>query len=586
MYTVTECIENPLVVVKKIFDAYKGSTNVGIGNDYEVSENFKNVFATEAAIKMIPSINDICTDDIPSNTLVRFRCMIQNTGLGHEMYLSVFETFDSSGVKEEGSHTNNNVNSFSSNLLDSPTTVLDERYLYYCVSVPENNSNVIKKRSNDDDSIEDLDRLATKLNLFDDEQHHLENHNRRQLEKNYVASKFPFPNESHVSAIVKVYEKNDSLKVGDVMEIIGVLEHFTRRESGNNNDEFNPSNDFIDPSSLLKVPRLHAIFYRKLHSSSNPLISEVNLKNTTLEVQNTARDTRNSLIQYIASAFAGDLLVAEFVLLQLLSRIYNRRDGLTLGKFGINITNIPPSSQIDDKSVSSSSLPLSHTNPFTRNVAAILSSVLTKYHDLPLTLSTLNNVFFYPRCDGVLDSGVFQVSDGTFFLVDETVLKEGTLGDTGVRNMQTLTDILNTQKLNYVFPFNNFQFNIDIGLIIFSTAKSFFPVDCVIPLRPLATQETMPSLSEETLTEYQKYISILRYLDYSISESVSEFVQNEFVKQRQTAAKNGQSLMTPDDLFLQMNLARLTALSFGETELTTEIWKYTLNLDRVRRERL
>ncbi|CAG8449847.1 8679_t:CDS:10 [Ambispora leptoticha] len=552
MYTATECIENPLGVVKKLFDAHKGSTNVGIGNDYEVSKNFKNVFATEETIKLIPSINDICADNIPSNTLVRFRCMIQNTGLGHEMYLNVFETFDSSGTKRR----------------------LSSR----------NNSNVIKKKPNDDDSVEDLDRLAANLNLFYDEQKHLQDHHRRQLEKSYVASKFPFPDESHVSAIVKVYEKNDSLKVGDVIEFIGVLEHFTWKDSGNN-DEFNPSNDFIDPTLLLRVPRLHAIFYRKLHQSSNPLISEMNLKNTTLKVQEAARGTRNSLIQYIASAFAGDLLVAEFVLLQLLSRIYNRRDGITLGKFGINITNIP-SLQIDEGTSSSETypLPLSHTNLFTRNVATILSSVLTKYHDLPLTLSTLNNVFFYPRCDGVLDSGVFQVSDGTFFLVDETVLKEGTLGDTGVRNMQTLTDILNTQKLNYLFPFNKFQFNIDIGLIILSTAKSFFPADCVIPLKPLNTKEAMPLLSEETLTEFRKYISIMRYSDYSISESISEFVQDDFVKQRQIAARNGRSLMTPDDLFLQMNLARLITLSFGETELTTEIWEYTQKLEHARKE--
>ena len=34
---------------------------------------------------------------VPKNTLVRFRCMIQDTGLGQEMFISAYEKMDANG---------------------------------------------------------------------------------------------------------------------------------------------------------------------------------------------------------------------------------------------------------------------------------------------------------------------------------------------------------------------------------------------------------------------------------------------------------------------------------------------------------
>lgn len=46
----------------------------------------------------------------------------------------------------------------------------------------------------------------------------------------------------------------------------------------------------------------------------------------------------------------------------------------------------------------------------------------------------------------------------------------------GVRNLKALNDIMDHQKLNYMFPFNNYEFNTDIGIIILSNAKTFLSV--------------------------------------------------------------------------------------------------------------
>src|SRR5581483_1122099 len=101
------------------------------------------------------------------------------------------------------------------------------------------------------------------------------------------------------------------------------------------------------------------------------------------------------------------------------------------GKFALNVSNLPPYSIVANGNLQNNHLNLEHNNLFAKRVASILASLLPKYHDLPLTLSTLNEVFYFPHSNNDLDSGVLQVSQGTWFLVDETVLKEGKLYDTG-----------------------------------------------------------------------------------------------------------------------------------------------------------
>ena len=109
-----------------------------------------------------------------------------------------------------------------------------------------------------------------------------------------------------------------------------------------------------------------------------------------------------------------------------------RQNGLALGKLVLNISNAPPCNIVANGNSLNNDLSLEHNNLFAKRIASVLASLLPKYHDLPLTLSTLNDVFYFPRSNNDLDSGVLQVSQGTWFLVDESVLKEGKLCDTGM----------------------------------------------------------------------------------------------------------------------------------------------------------
>ncbi|GBB86215.1 hypothetical protein RclHR1_12650008 [Rhizophagus clarus] len=572
MFSRSECIERPLDTAKYLFELESNSGNQA-DEPVDIPAYFRTIFASEESVNQIPSLNDVSNVyDIPQNTLIRFRSMIQNTGFGHEVFVSSYEIADCDGVKQRKFHKySDEINFKDVDMLECVNSKFSERQLFYCTSVPgETQKNRFQSGSETD--IEDLVRSTAYINL---------NNEKVNVDLKEVASKYPFPKESHMAAIVKIYEKDDSLKVTDVVEFIGVLNH-PRVETKNTTEsrcEFNVS---CENTASYYVPSVHVIFYRKLHPTGNPLLSsDANL----FVSPSDAMHIRSALIHYIASAFAGDDLVAEFVLLQLLSRIHFRQNGLTLGKFALNISNLPCNITVNRNTQNYNSI-LEHENSFAKRVASILASLLPKYHDLPLTLSTLNEIFYFPHSNNDLDSGVLQVSQDTWFLVDETVLKEGKLCDIGVRNLKALNDIVDHQKLNYTFPFNNYEFNTDIGIIILSSAKTFLSYDCNIPLIQKSENTAILDAPEDMLNQFRNYISILRYTDFNIPEDISDYVQADYVAQRQNASRNGTPLMTQQDLMLLLNLSRFVCLSFGSLKLTKELWDYTKNLDEARRRRI
>ncbi|CAG8714942.1 1829_t:CDS:10, partial [Funneliformis caledonium] len=525
-----------------------------------IPEYYKTIFELGGNVNQIPSLNDVsCVYDIPQYTLVRFRAMIQNTGFGHEVFVSSYEMVNNDGIKQRKFHKysdeiilkDENLNDVLESL-NSPTNEFSERQLFYCTSVPGETQSRLK-------SVTDIEGL-------------------HQNNLNKFTSKYPFPKEKHMAAVVKIYEKEDSFKVTDVVEFIGVLNYPRKATNDANESQCEEFNVLYENTASCYTPSVHVIFYRKLHPTGNPLIPTTNLS----VYPNDAKRVRNAMIQYIAAAFGGDDLVAEFVLLQLLSRIHLRQNGLALGKLALNISNAP----IVANGNSNNDLSLEHDNLFAKRISSVLASLLPKYHDLPLTLSTLNEVFYFPRSNNDLDSGVLQVSQGTWFLIDETVLKEGKLCDTGIRNLKALNDILDHQKLNYTFPFNNYEFDTDIGIITLSNAKSFLNHDCNIPLIQKPENITILDVPEDTLNQFRNFISILRWTDFNIPENISDYIQTDYVTQRQKASRNGIPLMSQEDLMLLLNLSRLVGLSFGSSELTKELWEHTKKLDEARRDRI
>lgn len=124
-------------------------------------------------------------------------------------------------------------------------------------------------------------------------------------------NKFPLPGQDHASAIVKFYnDMAENIKVGQLIEIIGVKGQDLQQSQQQENHGFESVLDLFS-----NVPVIHAIAFNNLEAiNSCPLSNHE-------EVIHQAHDIRNQLINYISSAVGGDALAAEFILLQLLSRV-------------------------------------------------------------------------------------------------------------------------------------------------------------------------------------------------------------------------------------------------------------------------
>ena len=85
-------------------------------------------------------------------------------------------------------------------------------------------------------------------------------------------------------------------------------------------------------------------------------------------------------------------------------------------------------------------------------------------------------------------------------------------------------------------------------------------------------------LDENLLNNLRKYVTMAKYLPYSISEAVQKRVQEDFVEMRQDVAAK----VSSDDLHAWLTLGRLMSLSLGETELSLTVWDKVKQMEKER----
>lgn len=136
-----------------------------------------------------------------------------------------------------------------------------------------------------------------------------------QQDQHQQHKKYPLPNTPHVSAAVKFYSSMDSLRVGQLIDVIGVLGHNNNTSEASTQQQHDAIDGFEDAShvSLENIPVVHAVTYRSLDGSMK----------RSFDSQDSLpyHDVRAKLIDYLSTVLGGDKLAAEFLLLSLVSRV-------------------------------------------------------------------------------------------------------------------------------------------------------------------------------------------------------------------------------------------------------------------------
>uniref|UniRef100_A0A4W5NYV4 Mini-chromosome maintenance complex-binding protein n=1 Tax=Hucho hucho TaxID=62062 RepID=A0A4W5NYV4_9TELE len=566
----------------------------------------------------VPSLNDVPLHYLKPNSLVKFRCLVQDM-FDPEFYMGVYETVDPStkaNVLRCGKYKDVTECGVD---LNSRNTVTAERQTFYCVPIPGESpwakeisflsaARVVpstsyvpsrQKRSYEEDD-DDMDTQPQKQREPHTETHGNGDSKRQETEapssqttapsdtSSHLDLNFPLPGERGPACLVKVYEGLDSFKLNDTLEIYGILSVnpvltvivYPHRD---------PSLLLLDPTESMEtpeeqrahdppaslVPRLHMLYARPLQHN-NPLLPSDPTEDQSAFVSSflvEMASVRAELLAYLTHVLLGDGLAAEYLLLHLISNVYTRRDVLPLGKFTLNLSGCP-------------------LNSYTERLYQIIQQLVPCSYRLSMSLHTMNSMRLVPKKDYVanrLVSGALQLARNTSLFLDETQLEQGQLDSSGVRNITALGNLISWQKVDYDFSYHQMEFPCNINVLVTSEGRSLLPSDCQVPLQP---QVTPPNMEEYLTTihmaqftsqinKFRVYLSLARTLDYSISDEVTKAVEDDFVDMR----KDDPQSVTAEDLHRMLVVARLLSLSLGQTTLSRDGWMRAKHIDMLRRSR-
>ncbi|CAM4583757.1 unnamed protein product [Lepidochelys olivacea] len=577
MPCVADWLNSPLSIVQGIF------AQNGPSPDWEkkVTEYFTEKLKENNATNWVPSLNDVPLHYLKPNSLVKFRCMVQDM-FDPEFYMGVYETIDP--------NTKTRLNVGASQARVSPSTsYTPSRHKRSYEEDEDMELHPSKQKEQHMGNIGDIHgcgepkRLETEASAG----HQLISPNcSPPLDLN-----FPLPGEKGPACLVKVYERWDSFKVNDTLEVYGILSVDPVLSIVNNEERENSSSP-LDPMECMDtveeqrvhsppaslVPRIHVILAQKLQHI-NPLLpaclNEEESKSFVSSFMMELSPLRAELLGFLTHALLGDSLAAEYLILHLISTVYARRDVLPLGKFTVNLSGCPRNSI------------------FTEHIYRIIQQLVPAAYRLQMTIENMNHSRFIPHKDYTanrLVSGVLQLASNTSLVIDETLLEQGQLDTTGVHNVTALGNLITWQKVDYDFSYHQMEFPCNINVLITSEGRSLLPSDCQVQLQPQIIPPNMEEYINSLLTavlpsmlnKFRIFLSLLRLLDYSISDEVTKAVEEDFVEMR----KNDPESITADDLHRTLLVARFLSLSAGQTTLSRERWLRAKQLEALRKTRL
>ncbi|KAJ8418223.1 hypothetical protein AAFF_G00139320 [Aldrovandia affinis] len=598
MPSLQEWITNPLAIVEDIF----AQSNAGPQWETKVLEYFKEKLKDDDAGNWVPSLNDVPLHYLKANSLVKFRCFVQDM-FDPEFYMGTYEHVDAASkckVMKFGKYKD-----FTECVeMDLGSTVMVERQTYAGCShasvVPSTSYTPHRhKRSHEDDCDMDSQPCKQKDHATGSQggTSFQSSGDSKQLGAtsgqtlhccSHMDLNFPLPGEKGPACHVKVYEGGEMFKVNDMLEVYGILSVDTQWSGMAEEKDAALIIDHMDcadsveerrvhspPASL--VPRLHMLLAHRLQHN-NPLLPPAASNDRcsfTAGFLGELAAVRAELLEYLTHVLLGDELAAEYTILHLISSVYARRDVLPLGKFTLNLSGCP---QIPN---------------FTELLYRTLQQLVANSFRLSMSLDNMNSLRFVPRKDYTanrLVSGILQLGQNTSLFLDETLLEQGQLGPEGVQNITALGNLISWQKIDYDFSFHQMEYPCNVNVLITSEGRSILPSDCQVHLQPKVAP---PSLEEylaalhaavgpSTLNRFRIYVSLLRTLEYGISEDITKAVEEDFVEMRKDDPQN----MTSDDLHRMLVIARLLSLSMGQTALSWDQWMKAKHLEMLRMNRV
>ncbi len=281
------------------------------------------------------------------------------------------------------------------------------------------------------------------------------------------------------------------------------------------------------------------------------------------------------LKKILLDIFDNDSLVSDYIILFLFSQVFYRNNFKLIGTLPLNII-------LDKKdSLSNEKIEKFHN---------LLKSICLSINYINITIKDLNIKRYYSKFDvekEELEEGELQLIDGAFVLLNEMKMGEGKLEDIGCKNVQTIKNLIDFEKINYEYPFNNVEMPHNIQLITFSNGNnSIFksPFLVPIPIKQFDKNEEDEIMIEDNLME--KIFIFINYIrlnpnflnNFKITDEISNKIQVDYLEKNKK--------INADEFDLILNMSRLYALSNCRNELYFSDYEYVYQIEKQRKERL
>ncbi|KAJ1939854.1 hypothetical protein FBU59_003987, partial [Linderina macrospora] len=292
MASIRDYIDTPLDVVNKLFESHKASVDgsahtaaAEIGKVVQTS--FQEMFSSSSALDQIPVVSG-SWDNVKPQTLVRFRCMVQDPGYGEELHLSLAQATKAGETLHKFSQYTDRAHELDEGWqidYSSALNVFTEKEVAYCVSVPG-------QRGGIEEAMQKLAVDSPKA----------------------VDGKYPLKGEPHVAALVKFYAPAHAPRASRLVDVVGVYEPGFNSKKEDDESEW---------------PCVHAIFHTE----------DLDTETATLSAKEFEQ-RRELTLKHLAHVLGGDRLAAQFLLLHLLSHTVSVQ-GAKVGKYSLNLIGFP-----------------------------------------------------------------------------------------------------------------------------------------------------------------------------------------------------------------------------------------------------
>ncbi len=412
--------------------------------------------------------------------------------------------------------------------------------------------------------------------------------------------------------IVYTYEGiGKDIKLNEAVDFVGILSCGPIKEG----EEYMETGEELDNTVRHEehAPKLHAIAVFKhddlalQHVGCDPafLNQLKNDANKTVEgIRGTLALTKTKLRAVLTEMFGGDVLAAEYTILNLISRVHARKEPLTLGNFPLNLSNLPrkesPSSGPAADCSAYLGISTGAANDFARGLHQFFRAILERTCTVEVSLGLLEKTDLVPKKNydtNEIENPGLQLANQTYLLIDETRLAPGTLSEKGCRNLKALHSIVACQDIFYDFTYQSIEFLTNYPCNICSYSKSIFKESTEVKLQEANWGkmgfDVLSKLTKDDWRDFVQYFVILTLpqITVRISSEVSGKMQSDFVEVRHKEgelleASGKQRETTADTFHTWIAIARLYALSIGKTNLEFEDYYEARKLEIQRLTRL